>query len=285
MTLIKPIAYFQKKKVSGGIVLDPDAAAFLTATGITDGTITNAINTLVLDLKADSLWTKMKAIYPFVGGTADTNKYNLVNPQNTDAAYRLTYTIKSGAQITHSSSGFEVKNNQVPNGAGAYAITYIVPNVVVTQSDEHASMYINSNYNQTSGDPVQMGSYTSATRMSLLVARSKDAGNLDKFLGRMNGTIIAGNTSSTTAGYFIVTNNSNTVSLYRNGSSDGSGASTGTLPAVNFYIGGLNISNSDYGSTWTRFATVTYGTGLSATDASNLYDAVQTFNTTLGRQY
>ena len=101
----------------------------------------------------------------------------------------------------------------------------------------------------------------------------------------MNGTIITGNTSSTTAGYFIATNNSNTVSLYRNGSSEGSGASTGTLPAVNFWIGALNISNSDYGATWTRFATVTYGTGLSSTDASNLYDAVQTFNTTLGRQY
>jgi len=50
----------------GGTSLDPDAAAFLTAAGITDPTQQSAINTLVLSLKADGLWTKMKAIYPFV---------------------------------------------------------------------------------------------------------------------------------------------------------------------------------------------------------------------------
>ena len=49
--------------------LDPDAQAFLTATGITDATISGAINTLVLNLKGFNLWSKMYAVYPFVGGT------------------------------------------------------------------------------------------------------------------------------------------------------------------------------------------------------------------------
>jgi hypothetical protein len=80
-------------EIPGGNVvdIDPDAQAFLTATGITDPTITSAIDTLVLDLKAASLWTKMKALYPFVGGTSTTHKYNLVDPADTDAAFRLTF--------------------------------------------------------------------------------------------------------------------------------------------------------------------------------------------------
>ena len=77
MGLFAPFAYIKNK----GIVLDADAAAFLAAAGITDATITSAINTLVIDMKDDGLWSKMDAIYPFVGGTATTHKFNLKNQQ------------------------------------------------------------------------------------------------------------------------------------------------------------------------------------------------------------
>jgi len=76
---------------NSGPLFDTDAQAFLTATGITDLTISNAINDLVVGLKADSLWTKYKAIYPCVGGTAFTHKFNLKDPRDLDAAFRLTY--------------------------------------------------------------------------------------------------------------------------------------------------------------------------------------------------
>ena len=58
---------------SGGVVsYDSDAQAFFTASGITDLTQKNAVNQLVLDLKSNSLWTKIKALYPIVGGNANT---------------------------------------------------------------------------------------------------------------------------------------------------------------------------------------------------------------------
>ena len=65
---------------SFGVPYDADAQAFLTAASITDPTISGAINTLVVQMKADNIWTKMKAIYPLVGGTATTHKWNLKNP-------------------------------------------------------------------------------------------------------------------------------------------------------------------------------------------------------------
>ena len=65
--------------------------AFLAATGITDTTISNALNTMDIALIANGLDTKMKALYPFVGGTASTHKFNFMNAADTDAAFRLTF--------------------------------------------------------------------------------------------------------------------------------------------------------------------------------------------------
>jgi hypothetical protein len=70
---------------------DPDAAAFLAATGITDPTIETAINDLVIDMKDAGIWTKMHVVYPFVGASSTTFKYNLMNPVDSDAAFRGTF--------------------------------------------------------------------------------------------------------------------------------------------------------------------------------------------------
>ena len=55
---------------------DPAAQAYFAATGITGATQQAAIDNLVKGLKADGLWSKMKAVYPFV----------------TDNRNRLSYT-------------------------------------------------------------------------------------------------------------------------------------------------------------------------------------------------
>jgi hypothetical protein len=78
---------------------DPDALAFFTATTITDNIQKNAINQLLIDLKAAGIWIKIKAIYPMVGGNAATHNYNLKNPTDLDAAFRITFV----GSWTHSS--------------------------------------------------------------------------------------------------------------------------------------------------------------------------------------
>jgi hypothetical protein len=98
--------------------IDADAAAFIAAAGITDATHISAIDTLVKALKAASLWTKMYAIYPFVGGTATTHKFNLKDPRDLDAAYRLTF---SGG-MTHDANGI------TGNGTNAYYNTHFALN-------------------------------------------------------------------------------------------------------------------------------------------------------------
>jgi len=91
--------------------------AFATATGITDTTILGALNTFDLGLISNGLDTKMKAVYPFVGGSASTNKYNFFDARDLDIAYRLTFA----GGWTHNSNGV------TPNGTNAYANTNFKP--------------------------------------------------------------------------------------------------------------------------------------------------------------
>ena len=119
---------------SGGSV-DPDAQAFITAAGITDPTQQSAINTLVVGLKDDGLWTSMQAIYPFVGGTASSHKYNLKDPRDLDAAFRLQFF----GGMTHDANGI------TGNGTNAYAKTFQVNALsigVYSRSTNASGVYI-----------------------------------------------------------------------------------------------------------------------------------------------
>ena len=75
----------------GTIKLDTDAELFITNAKINDAAQQAAINNFVIQLKKDSLWNKFGAIYPMVGGTTFSTKWNLKDPRDLDAAYRITW--------------------------------------------------------------------------------------------------------------------------------------------------------------------------------------------------
>ena len=62
--------------------------------GITNDVQKSAINVLVTQLKDSALWNKFLAIYPMIGGTPVSMSYNLIDPRNSDDAYRLTFNGK-----------------------------------------------------------------------------------------------------------------------------------------------------------------------------------------------
>jgi hypothetical protein len=117
--------------IPAGSSFDPDAQAFITAAGITNSTQQSAIDNLVVGLKADGIWTKMKAIYPFVGDTATQHKYNLKDPRDLDVAFRLSF----GGGWTHSSNG------ALSNGVNAYADTFLIPENVLSNTSYNYSFY------------------------------------------------------------------------------------------------------------------------------------------------
>jgi len=253
---------------------DPDAELFITATGIS-GTNANATNQLVLDLKAANIWTKMNAIYPMVGGTATSHKFNLKNPLDTNAAFRLVFN--GGG--THSSNGY------LPNGTNSFANTFLVPSANLTNNNIHFSFYSRTNSNLGNYDMgVQNGSITGNPQLTLGI-KSLGTGTLTLWLSTANANRISIANLNTQGFYIGNSNNSNTKTVYKNNTILGSGSSTPVnITTYNLYIGAENTSGiaNNYSNRECAFASI--GDGLSDAEASAFYTAVQAFNTTLGRQ-
>jgi len=122
--------YYRSFLEESGAVYTARTTAFATATAITDTTILNALNTFDLGLISNGLDTKMKAVYPFVGGTSTTHQYNFFDPRNLDVAFRLQFY----GGWTHNSNG-------VTGSTNAYADTYLNPTINLTVTTPHVSYY------------------------------------------------------------------------------------------------------------------------------------------------
>lgn len=253
--------------VNGGPRFDRDAQTFITAVGITDATQKSAINTLVLDLKGYSIWTKMKALYPFVGGTATTHKWNLKDPQDTNASFRLTF---SGG-VTHDSNGIQ------GNGINTYGDTFFIPNSHLSSSSQHLSIYSRTNVGEAKRD---IGTYTSGTNSLICTLKWSD-GNLYFNNGASYATV----SNSDSKGFYISNKiASGTVIAYKNGSNVASTTSSDTLSTYSVAIMALNTAGSFTEYTTRQYSFASIGDGLSSIESSNFYTAIQAFQTTLSRQ-
>ena len=257
-------------------ITDTDVLAFISASTITDTTQKNAINQLVLDLKAANIWTKMKAIYPFVGGTAFTNKWNLKDPRDTDPAYRLVPT----GGLTYSNLGV------LSNGINSYYFTNIFPSTDLTLNNAHMSIYSNLEITDGTTDKgLVMGSTDASYNNRFLFALS----NSNTGTGFNNNDLPSGVgvTESTKLGYYIGTRTSNTShKFFKNGAlvATSTTANSKTMPTFQMYLGAWNVGGNNRSAN-RRMATVTVGGGLSDSESVALHNAVHTFNTTLGRSY
>jgi hypothetical protein len=248
---------------------DPDVIDFINATGITDATIISAVCTLTTSLKNNGLWNKMNAIYPMVGGSGFSHKFNLKNATDTNPAFRLLF---SGGWV-HSSGG------ALPNGVNAYANTLFNPLANSLQNSHHLSYYSRTNSNLSE---VEMGSFNTSSNGSLIEIRT---GNISYF--RINNGVGSITFADTDSRAFYISNRtaSNLINAWRNSTKSVQSTTliSTTLSNVNYFIGAF--SNSGVGNFYSRkqcaFASI--GTGLTDTEAINFYNIVQAFQTTLGR--
>ena len=262
--LVNPYLY------ASSACVDADAVAFLAAAGITDATITSAICTLVTSMKANGTWAKCSAIYPMVGSTATTQKFNLKNPADTNAAFRLSFV----GGWTHSANG------ALPNGLNTYADTFLIPSTILNLNSVHLSYYsrtINSGTTYDIGAAVNPNSYLA------LNARSSNIYRIMLNTGTVYDII---NTDGT--GLFIANRPSSTlINGFRNAIKTHANLARNSIsqPNISINVGGLNLIPriaSTYGTKQCAFASI--GSGLTDGEAAALYTSVQAFNTTLSRQ-
>lgn len=247
-----------------GITYDADAVAFFTAASITDTTQKNAVNTLVLSLKSANIWTKMKALYPVVGGIASSHAVNLKTP----GTYNLTFA----TGWTHSNTGM------TPNGA-TYANTNFNPQSIITDTNNFSLTY----YSRTNIDSgCDIGVFNSSTNSASQIF-PKSSGI--RYV-RVFSSFTTESTSESTSAFYINSRlNSTTVKAYRNGTTLTT-LSLSNLGNINYnvYIGARNNVNTADAFSTRQCAFASIGDGLTDVEASSFYTAVQTFQTTLGRQ-
>jgi hypothetical protein len=282
---IQPFSY-QSNNVQSS---DP-ATAFNTAAGIT-GTTATAVSTLVTDLQSYGLWDKLIMIYPFVGGTATSTKFNLKNPRDTNDAFRISW---SGG-LTYSVSGVTGSLTAVGNtnyfmgpqnqffsigntmSVGAYRIDQkLTPTGAPTNR-----LYL-------WGDITNANS-TSISYYTLTGTTNHFFQNTDTGTGAVN---VTGQTGTT--GYFVSNRTSSTShKAFKNGAQFGTTNTVANPYPTTWYQYpvrnnpmGLFVALNDGLGNYNSDPTLNFfhlGFNLTDTDVANLYTAVQTFNTTLGR--
>jgi hypothetical protein len=251
------------------LVSDPDAQNFINQASISNTTQGNAINTLVVGLKSENIWTKFIGLYPFVGGTSNSHKYNLRNAQDTDAAFRLVFN----GGWTHDSLGAR------PNGVNGYADTKISLSLHCTQNNIQASVYANTN---GSGNMIDIGAGNGSTYIVQMIPLNTSF------------TYTEGSTSNTITGGIIDNGlilmsrtNSTTLKGFRNGiqqSTTNTVLNAGTFPNSNIYLGARSQNNVPALYSNRRLGIASIGTSLTDSEVLSFYNLVQQFQTTLNRQ-
>jgi hypothetical protein len=252
------LAYYNRVIAAGGSLTTTEQSATLQ---------------LVLDLKANSLWTPMKAIYPMVGASAAACAQNLISSS-------FTGTFTSG--WTFASTGV------TPNGSSAYMDTSLVPNTSLTLNNTHLCVY--SRTNLSGATWVDIGTNDNATTFiplfKLYIRTVLNAFDSLQYSFAGGQTLSVSNSDS--RGLFLSSRISSTShKSYRNGTLLGTNTTSQnqtTISKWSLYLGASNNNGvgGDFSNRQLAFASI--GDGLTDTQSSNLYTAVQAFQTTLSRQ-
>jgi hypothetical protein len=244
-----------------------DAQAFFVASGITDFTQQTAINYLVDNLKNEGLWTKMKVIYPLVGGNATAHALNLKNT----ALYPLTF---SG--ITHSSGGISGTTLGVASSAiSAYTSAADSP------TDTSFGYYGTTHYNNSNGWIMGDGINSSAGRNGIGVTTS---GSNTPFYSAMGN--LAGSGAVPYATGFLGGNGFKVVSIL-----SGTAKTATNQIELTPFTPGSTVSGSNWrllpsatqNTVLNTFSFFFVGDGLTSTEMLTLHNIVGTYQGILSR--
>jgi hypothetical protein len=248
--------------MGGGGGFDADAQAFFTRVETAGGTLSttekNATNQLVLDMKTAGIWSSMKAIYPMVGASAAACAQNLKSSS-------FTGTFTSG--WTFASTGV------TPNGTSAYMNSGLNASTNLSPTSLSFGGYTSSTADATGYHGISFPTYLMHTFKSY---------NYTEFF-RTTGTPIA--VSGGIVGMVQANQVGSDSRIYTNGTLGASDVTTMTsLQNKNFYIGATNdvVSANFFDNHLISY--YYYADGLTSTQASDHYTAVQAFQTTLSRQ-
>jgi len=234
------------------------AEDFIDKANITDPVQISAINVLVEDLQSNNIWDKMSVIYPFVGGTASAHSYNLKDT----STYQITW---GGTSLTHDSNGI------TGNNSGYGDTGYISGN----KDSLSLGVYVRNNTASTSA----IGVTQNAPNISSILFPAD-------YLSRINSPTTLSLPARNPQGYTVASTSLIDRTDYSNGVVIGTLATPGgsAVNTIPMFIMARNLIGSAGSQSNFNISLAHIGDGLTGAEALTLYNIVQTFQTTLGRQ-
>lgn len=238
---------------------DADATSFITraqtAASITFSAAERArYNTLIIGLKADSLWTKLDGLYLMKNVPAA-----LVYPLNVRANTHTLAVAGTGSASWASATGVDFSNNATYFNVGTY---------IGLQDNAHYGLYLGS-YTWVSGRNLIS---SSATSVVLKTPATTNTGNIS---GRVHAT----QEFSATGGYFtdltgltVLNRSVSTGWEFSNGTNAETITRVSAAPSGNVRIGAAAVSHDSV-----PYWGFTCGTALTGTDITNLENRLATF--------
>ena len=241
--------------------------SFLTASVISDATIRGGLNTFDIGLISNSLDTKMRALYPFVGGTASTHKFNFMDARDLNAAFRLSFT----GTLVHSSTGIN------SNGTNGFYDTNFNCTSSGSLNNQSLGVYIRTNLDGNSGS-LDYGTEFTSGALTQIYTKALSGTQVTLMRVNDNGAVLSNNTNS--QGFYAASRLSSSNFLQqKNNTITTTSVSSVSLPTGNI----LGFKNTTiYTPREQAFAFI--GDGLTNTELTNLYNLTQQLQTTLGRQ-
>jgi hypothetical protein len=250
----------------------PLTTAWIAATGETDTTILNALNTFEAGLIANSLKTKFNAIYPMVGGTSAKHRYNFINT----SLYSLTFN----GGWTHSATG------ALPSGTNGNATTGILGSNLTVNSN-HISFY--SRTNPSVAAKTSIGLFQGSLALLLYLKASGAGTAIYSNTSTSSATMYPTGVSTDSRGWFIGNKASNAIgglTISKNGTSLASNSAAPNqtaYPNLSVLISGNSVGGAIiYDDKECAMATI--GTSLTSGEISTLYTLIQAMQTSLSRQ-
>ena len=198
-----------------------------------------------------------------VGGSAATTKWNLKDPRDLDAAYRLTFygsPVFASTGILFSTNSDYASSNLTDNNIGSY--------------NDAAISYFSRTQNTVDG--YDMGCSDDATYYNeFAIYNSGDASNWFGYYGW-------GISPVSTKGLFMISATSANVKRYENGIATDAKGSAPTAGSTNMPVLIGYVADADSGGQ-RECALASIGGGLTDAQALTFYRIVQNFETKLGR--
>lgn len=230
----------------------------MKSAGITDSNLKKAVNDFVIELKDKGLWSNMTAVYPLLGRSSSTMKLNLIDINK--------FPISLGESSSFNNDGivFNLNNPYINFGP-------------IGTGDLHLSLYI---LKLESNDYTEIGAGENVNNGSNFSITIPYQGNI--FFKCGNVQALQSNINDS-RGFYIFDRYNISQYIFLNAKRIGQSSNkTSTTEYGSMYLnryGGAPRDNS------TTYSFISFGKGLSTTDAASLYDVVISFLSKIGRVY